>query len=237
MDVCVLKASNTIEAHLISDLLVQNNIGAYVTGEFLQSGIGEVSAEPVRVYVDSQSEDEAKEIIEEWFKSNPEVEPLITVEKKSGFNYVSFIIGGVIGSVAMATYYNIAPDIQSMDLNRDGKPDAEFVYHAKKHDEYRSDRNFDGAFDYIQYYNHRGEIRRVKADNNFDGVFETRAKVKNGNWIQELSDTNGDGFEDVRTSYVNGVIHKTEVWDAVSNSLVKTDLYDGFKVIKVKYAE
>lgn len=68
----VYNALNSIEGHIIKNLLEQQEIPAYVLGEHLQSGVGEVPAMGlIRVSVSDTDYPRAKEIIDEWDASLP----------------------------------------------------------------------------------------------------------------------------------------------------------------------
>ena len=63
----VYNASNSIEGYLIKNLLEQQEIPAFVLGEHLQSGVGEIPAIGlIRVSVSDSDYTRAKEIIKEW---------------------------------------------------------------------------------------------------------------------------------------------------------------------------
>ena len=63
----VYNASNSIEAYLIKNLLEQQEILAYVFGDHLQGGVGEIPAIGlVTVNVSDSDYTRAKEIIDEW---------------------------------------------------------------------------------------------------------------------------------------------------------------------------
>ena len=63
----VYHASNSIEAYLIKNLLVQQEIAAYVFGDYLQGGVGEIPAIGlVTVNVSDSDYIRAKEIVDEW---------------------------------------------------------------------------------------------------------------------------------------------------------------------------
>ncbi|MDN3651207.1 DUF2007 domain-containing protein [Thalassotalea ponticola] len=65
--ICVFDASNTIQAHLVANLLEQAEIKAYIHGEHLQGGVGELQAVGlVRVLVDNANEQLARELIDHW---------------------------------------------------------------------------------------------------------------------------------------------------------------------------
>ncbi len=66
----VYHAANSIEAHLIKGLLLQQEIAAYVLGEYLQSGVGEIPAVGlVRVSVSDSDYTKAKEVVDAWDSS------------------------------------------------------------------------------------------------------------------------------------------------------------------------
>ena len=63
----VYHASNSIEAYLIKNLLEQQEILAYVFGDYLQGGVGEIPAIGlVTVNVSDSDYTRAKEIVDEW---------------------------------------------------------------------------------------------------------------------------------------------------------------------------
>jgi hypothetical protein len=62
----VYKAANSIEAHLIVNLLAQNGIQSWVQGEYLQGAMGELPAMGlVRVSVPDDDFEQARQIIDE----------------------------------------------------------------------------------------------------------------------------------------------------------------------------
>ena len=63
----VYHASTSIEAYLIKNLLEQQEIPAYVFGDYLQGGVGEIPAIGlVTVNVSDSDFTRAKEIVDEW---------------------------------------------------------------------------------------------------------------------------------------------------------------------------
>ena len=64
---CVYEASNTLDAYMIFNLLLQEGIQGRVDGEYLAGGIGELQAiNLVRVMVAADDYDQANKIIREW---------------------------------------------------------------------------------------------------------------------------------------------------------------------------
>ena len=65
--IAVYNASNSIEAHLIKNLLEQQEISAQVFGDYLQGGVGEIPAIGlVTVNVSDSDYTKAKEIVDAW---------------------------------------------------------------------------------------------------------------------------------------------------------------------------
>lgn len=63
----VYNASNSIEAYLIKNLLEQQEITAYIFGDYLQGGVGEIPAIGlVTVNVSNSDYTNAKAIVDEW---------------------------------------------------------------------------------------------------------------------------------------------------------------------------
>ncbi len=68
--ITVYNAANSIEAHLIKNLLEQQEIPAYVFGDYLQGGVGEIQALGlVTVNVADSDYTKAKEIVDAWNNS------------------------------------------------------------------------------------------------------------------------------------------------------------------------
>jgi predicted Fe-Mo cluster-binding NifX family protein len=73
----VYEASHSVEAHMILHLLEQGGLKAVVQGEYLQGAIGELPVTGlVKVMVNAEDYEEAREIIELWesgeIESGPE---------------------------------------------------------------------------------------------------------------------------------------------------------------------
>jgi hypothetical protein len=66
--IIIYSASNGFNAHIIKGLLEQFNIPAYIHGEYLQGGVGELpsTANLVKVLVDDVNQNQAEAIIKEW---------------------------------------------------------------------------------------------------------------------------------------------------------------------------
>ena len=69
----VFDAENSLEAHMIAGMLEQQGIGAWVLGDTLQGGTGELPAGSlVRVVTNDDQADRAREILHEWERHQPD---------------------------------------------------------------------------------------------------------------------------------------------------------------------
>lgn len=65
--VVVYSAAHSLDANMIKGLLAQYQIEAFIQGEYLQGGAGELpTADLVTVSVIDEHQQEAKKIIDEW---------------------------------------------------------------------------------------------------------------------------------------------------------------------------
>lgn len=65
--IIIYKASNIIEAHIVSGLLGANAIQSSVTGDYLQGGVGEIiTFDFAKVLVDESDAEAALKIIAEY---------------------------------------------------------------------------------------------------------------------------------------------------------------------------
>lgn len=65
--ITIYHAANSLDAYMVKGLLEQHGIKAYVQGEYLQGGIGELPTFGlVSVSIDDEHQMEAKKIIMEW---------------------------------------------------------------------------------------------------------------------------------------------------------------------------
>lgn len=81
--ITVYNAINSIEGYLIKNLLEQQEIPAFILGEHLQSGVGEIPAVGlIRVSVSDSDYPRAKEIIDVWDAS------VVIEDFAAGYNYL-----------------------------------------------------------------------------------------------------------------------------------------------------
>lgn len=65
--IIIYHAANSLDANMIKSLLEQYKIRAFIQGEYLQGGAGELAAaDLVTVSVDNEHQAEARKFIDEW---------------------------------------------------------------------------------------------------------------------------------------------------------------------------
>jgi hypothetical protein len=84
MRTCVYRAGNALDAHLIKNVLAQQDIEAYIEGEYLQGGVGDLQAiDLIRVVVDDSDKTQAKQIVADWEATPIDETPEIGVRRIS----------------------------------------------------------------------------------------------------------------------------------------------------------
>lgn len=65
--IIIYHAANTLDANLIKNLLAQHHIQAFILGEYLQGGVGDLpAADLVKVAIHAQDQVAAQDIIHQW---------------------------------------------------------------------------------------------------------------------------------------------------------------------------
>jgi len=227
------RVSNSVEAHMVLDLLEQAGIRGHIEGEHLQ-GLEKLELGGfLRIVVDDEEYEIAKDIINS-------IEPSEHLTKKQSpnpernyfFRYV--MIGFVSGSIFVALIYYIPIVVEKYDLNSDGTPDGKSVYFDNRISRTELDRNFDGKVDFVFKYNTKGFVKTIKSDDNFDGVFETNTKYLHGNPSWSKSDTTGDGFQDYHMKFENGIIETITFVNPDTKKPTKIQNYIGPKLVSAE---
>lgn len=232
----VYDASNTIEAHLILNLLEQQGLNARIDGEYLQGGMGELpAAGTLRVMVDESDYEQAKTIVDDWdAKASSETDGSKEQRNKKTTGIGSFLCGGIVFGAIVVWYYQSPTYSDGLDYNKDGVLDEKWYYRKNTFLKSEIDSNLDGKIDLIYHANRAGIIDRAVVDQDFNNTFETRETYRHGMLYSIRSDTNDDGFDDMRT-YVNADnSFSIEIFDSATKEVVKREFYDAFKI---KYSE
>lgn len=76
---CVYNAADMLEAHVIVGLLKQHRISAFIEGEYLSGGVGELATQNfVRVMVNNDDFDKGRALALEYEQANRPEQPLPT---------------------------------------------------------------------------------------------------------------------------------------------------------------
>lgn len=227
------EAQNTIEAHMILNLLEQSGLTARIDGEYLQGGVGEIQAIGiVKVMVDEKDYTDAKLIIQQWNAKQPYQEVHKPITKQSRFG--TGIMGFIFGAVAIAVYYHTPVTDDGIDYNGDGKLDEKWTYVNYRISKTEVDRNFDGKMDMIISFDRKGVIESSSSDEDFNGTFETDIYFDYGNAKWQKSDTTGDGFKDYIIKFTNGIADTVTFIDPLSKKPVKIQQYGALKLMGAK---
>ncbi len=223
------EASNTIEAHMILNLLKQAGLSARIDGEYLQGGVGELPAIGlIRVMVDEADYTEARSIIQKWDSSQPTDTPNTTARKKGSFGPWAF--GVLCGLTALTIYYHTPITEDGIDYDGDGALDEKWTYKNDRLSKTELDRNFDGKVDFIYLFDRHGFVKSSSSDEDFNGTFETDTHYDYGNAIWQKSDTTGDGFKDYQITFGNGTMETISFIDPATKNVVKLQEYGPFKL-------
>lgn len=222
----VYEAASAIEAHMLVDLLKQEGIEAQVRGEALQGAMGEIPATGlVRLEVDEADHAAARGVIQQWERTQVEPTPAPARAPRSGLAR-GLVIGLVVGVAATYAAYRAPARQDGIDYNGDGQLDERWTYSANGMPlKTEIDRNLDGKIDYIATFNARGHIESAESDDDFDGVFETHQWLRNGSVQMTATDTDGDGYPDMRTNYNHGVADSVEFINPATGKPLRVEHY------------
>ena len=205
------EASSVLEAHMLLELLKQEGLSAQIQGEHLVGAIGELpTAGLVRLVIDEAEFAQARALVERWDAAQPK-EPVAKPAKQKPRTFRVFLLGLAIGVGGSYVYFQSPASISGIDRSGDGVLDEKWTYATSGTPlKFEADRNLDGKIDYIAHYDQGGLIEIADADNSFDGVFETRMRFR-ANAVEIVeTDTDGDGYRDLRSRYTNEVLFSTE---------------------------
>jgi hypothetical protein len=199
----VYKASTSLDAHMILNLLLHEGIEGRIDGEYLPGGVGELQAmNLVRVMVDEADYERAVQVIETW--EAIEVDEEEKSGNKSSAGVSVFLVGVIIGGGLMYWVYNTPVTEGGIDLNGDGVLDEKWIYRDDRISRTEVDRNFDGNADVIYSFDRKGVLKDSKQDDDFDGVFESVFRYEDGVTDTQESDLNQDGNIDLKAKYMYG---------------------------------
>ena len=228
----IYSAANNLEAHMIKGVLEQQEIPAYIQGEHLQSGIGELPAISgfVKISVDNVNVPAARKIIKDWEsveknQNNPDANSSTSKEiVRSGTSFLSIATSILIGAACMYLYLKPTINQQVADANKDGVDDEKWTYEDNVAVKSEHDRNLDGKYDEIWSYIN-GLASLSKFDTNFDGKFDTENNHENGVVSYSKGDTDYDGELDTTVEYESTANFKTTIFNQKTKLIKKIQFY------------
>lgn len=224
------QAANTVEAHMIVNLLEQEGLAARIDGEYLQGGIGDLPAFGlIRVMAAEEDFERAQQIVAQWDAAQPASEPAsasaplpVTARGRAA----AFAAGLGIGLLCAIVWYRAPLQVNGIDHNHDGAYDDKTSYAAGGAAlRTEVDRNLDHRIDAIYHYDAMGSIDSSETDDDFDGVFESVTTYRQGNPYLTETDTDHDGFHDLKTNYEHGVALSVEHIDPATGLALKIDFF------------
>ena len=127
-------------------------------------------------------------------------------------NYCSCLIAGIC--LGLGLCYGLrghftrgpqAPGITQLDDNEDGRVDAEITYSNGVAIMLSRDRNFDGKWDYWEWYDQAGRVSRSECDDNFDGLVDGWVSYRFNRPLYSKHDLDANGIADVAVLYFDGL--------------------------------
>jgi antitoxin component YwqK of YwqJK toxin-antitoxin module len=148
------------------------------------------------------------------FGANPD-EPIKTTRFKAGELFSVEQIDN--GRQVFTRFQNDKPVKQTIDENRDGRPEQTLSYDIQgRIDSAFSDTNRNGRIDSWQYYQ-QGVLHRTHQDRNHDGEVDAKSAYDGGRQVRQEMDNDGDGHFEIRTAF------DTAEWTKVTELVDKTD--------------
>lgn len=227
----VYECTFAVEAHMVCDLLARAGISARVDGEFLAGAGGELPlGSAIKVRVDPSRAAEAREVIDEWEREQPQVSspPVVAPARSTLRSPLWFLAGIIVGAGILYLASKSPATSASADFDGDGIEDEIYHYEGVTLARVDLDRNSDGKVDARWFNDLRGVTKRYEGDDNFDGRFEWSAKLKNGLTITETLDSNGDGKADLVAHLQHGVTRTVDIYEESGRRIVaRQHLIDG----------
>lgn len=208
---CVYETANALDAHVVADILSQQEIEARIDGEFLQGGVGDLQAlNYIRVMVKDTEVEQALKIIEEWESAQPDTRETIQSSPKKPGQLPGFVAGLMFGALitvgVLYIMFKTPHTSEGIDYDGDGVYEEEYFYDGYLLTETKIDRNRDRRFDDITYFTLKGTLDYSEFDDNFDGFFETTVTYRDGLVVEEVSDYDKNGKYDQKAFYRDGVL-------------------------------
>lgn len=222
----VYEPSNSLEGHMLQDLLRQRGISARLDGAGLQSGVGELpTIGLVRLVVEDDDFSAARAVIDEW-ENTSVPDPISAPPKQPVGALVGVVIGLVLGIGGAFVYFRAPVNANGIDHNGDGVLDERWKSSRSGTPvKTEIDRNFDGAVDFVWHFNRDGQAESGESDDDFNGTLETQLKLRDGQVYSAQVDTDGDSTPDLKSLSRFGVVATVEHTPNNPDSPVRVETY------------
>jgi hypothetical protein len=239
----VFEANLAIDAHLVRDLLERAGIPAVIEGEHLQGAAGELPLGGlVRVRVQTDHAAEAREVVAEWEKRQPEPESGVAAaaakaapERRTSWAPYTFLMGLAIGGFLVWQHFNTPIKSDGVDFGGDGVFEERYVYEGMKTTLMEYDRNSDGHVDYRYEFDSHGVAVAAKGDDDFDQRFEISMRLAKGQPAVIEYDRDGDEVIEQVYRFTNGVVTSIEYVSPDTRRVVKRDNFRGGQAVSADY--
>ena len=220
---------------MLLDLLRQQGIEARIEGEHLQGAMGALPAGGlVRLVADEADHERARAVIAQWETAQPEVSTAPVVRRRY-HGLLGFVAGLALGIGCTYAAYRTPISDHGVDYNRDGLVDEKWTFSPNgTFLKVEQDRNLDRKVDAVIDYDEHGLMVSGRSDDNFDGIFESRQRYRNGNLVMSETDTDGDGYPDMRWFHAYGVLDYAEVMNPATGRPLRVEHY---RLGKLTYAD
>lgn len=102
----IYDAANSLEAHMVQNLLEQVNISSWIEGDLLSGGVGELPATGlIKVIVNDDDVPLARHIVVEFDRQQPPLEEHL-VPKKAPARWPTFLMGLMLGAAMAAMAFS-----------------------------------------------------------------------------------------------------------------------------------
>jgi hypothetical protein len=229
----VYEPANSLEGHMLQDVLRQRGIEARLDGAGLQGAVGELPAIGlVRLRVEDEDYAEARAAIDEWEKT-PVANPIEAPPARAPRALVGALMGIILGCGGAYAWFRVPTNTSGYDHNGDGILDERWSYSPSGAPvSSEVDRNFDQIMDVRTRFDRRSVPESSESDDDFDGTFESRTRYRNGQAYLTTTDGGGKLSVNLRYLYRHGVLAKIEYVDTDTGAPLRVEDYVPGKLVR-----
>lgn len=228
----VCEPANSLEGHMLQDILRQRGIESRLDGAGLQGAVGELPAIGlVRLLVAEEDYSAARAVMDEWEKTQI-ADPIRDTPRTRPGAFLGGLIGVVLGVAGAYLYFRVPMNTQGIDYNGDGILDERWnnspsgVAISSE-----IDRNLDRILDIRWRFDSDGFLESGESDDDFDGTFESRTRYRNGQPYLTTTETGENSSVNLRYLYRNGIVTRIEYIDKDSGEPLRIEDYMPGKLV------